>query len=183
MSILDTRMNWTAQPSFPYARVGDSQGVLSIVREHGGKTHPQSSHGDILEVLDSTSRRGCAMQRLDPTLSQLRRFGVFLLSAYRELRSVYPGGFESFLVATCAAMGHRKTGKPVNVSSIAELTGIPRPTVIRKLHLLEELGLARRAGTGKGTMIVMSPESWEHVRPHVQRLLELENQLAIEDGD
>ncbi len=113
------------------------------------------------------------MLDLEPTVSQRRRFGVFLLSAYRELRTVYPGGFESFLVATCAAMGNRHTGNAVNVSSIAEMTGIPRPTVIRKLHLLEEIGLVRRIETGKGTMIDMSPESWEHVRPHVARLLEL----------
>ena len=70
-------------------------------------------------------------------------------------------------------MGNRHTGKPVNVSSIAEMTGIPRPTVIRKLHLLEDIGLASRTETAKGTMIYMSPESWEHVRPHVARLLEL----------
>lgn len=119
----------------------------------------------------------------EPTIPQRRRFGLFLLSAYRELRSVYPGGFESFLVAMSAAMGNRHTGKPVNVSSIAEMTGIPRPTVIRKLHLLEEFGVARRMQTGKGTMIYMSPESWEHVRPHVSRLLDLESELAAEDGD
>ena len=64
----------------------------------------------------------------EPTIPQRRRFGLFLLSAYRELRTVYPGGFESFLVALSAAMGNRHTGKPVNVSSIAEMTGIPRPT-------------------------------------------------------
>ena len=123
------------------------------------------------------------MQTYEPTIPQRRRFGVFLLSAYRELKTVYPGGFESFLVAMCAAMGNRHTGKPVNVSSIAEMTGIPRPTVIRKLHLLEDLGLASRNETGKGTMIYMSPESWEYVRPHVSRLLELESELATGDED
>ena len=71
----------------------------------------------------------------EPTIPQRRRFGVFLLSAYRELRNVHPGGFESFIVATCAAMGNRHSGRPVNVSSIAEMTGIPRPTVIRKLQI------------------------------------------------
>lgn len=121
------------------------------------------------------------MQKFEPTAPQRHRFGLFLLSAYRELRAVYPGGFESFLVATCAAMGNRHTGRPVNVSSIAEMTGIPRPTVIRKLHLLEELGLASRTETGKGTMISMTSESWEYVRPHVARLLELESELAIVD--
>ena len=119
----------------------------------------------------------------EPTIPQRRRFGLFLLSAYRELRTVYPGGFESFLVALSAAMGNRHTGKPVNVSSIAEMTGIPRPTVIRKLHLLEELGVANRIETGKGTMIYMTPESWEHVRPHVTRLLDLETELATEDEE
>ena len=117
----------------------------------------------------------------EPTIPQRQRFGVFLLAAYRELRNVYPGGFESFLVAMSAAMGNRHTGKPVNVSSIAEMTGIPRPTVIRKLHLLEELGVASRVETGKGTMIFMTPESWDHVRPHVTRLLELETTLVAED--
>jgi DNA-binding MarR family transcriptional regulator len=117
----------------------------------------------------------------EPTIPQRRRFGLFLLSAYRELRSVYPGGFESFLVAMSAAMGNRHTGKPVNVSSIAEMTGIPRPTVIRKLHLLEEMGVATRLETAKGTMIYMTPESWEYVRPHVTRLLELETELAAEE--
>lgn len=121
------------------------------------------------------------MQECDPTVSQRRRFGFFLLTAYRELKTVYPGGFESFLVATCAAMGNRQTGRPVNVSGISQMTGIPRPTVIRKLHLLEEIGLARRTETGKGTMVSMSPESWEHVRPHVARLLELEEELATAD--
>ena len=53
--------------------------------------------------------------------------------------------------------------------------------VIRKLHMLEDLGVARRMETGKGTMIYMSPESWEHVRPHVTRLMELETELAAED--
>jgi hypothetical protein len=119
----------------------------------------------------------------EPTVPQRRRFGLFLLSAYRELRTVYPGGFESFLVALSAAMGNRHTGKPVNVSSIAEMTGIPRPTVIRKLHLLEEFGVAKRIETGKGTMIYMTPESWEHVRPHVTRLLDLETELAAEDKE
>lgn len=114
----------------------------------------------------------------EPTIPQCRLFGLFLLSAYKELRTVFPGGFESFLVATCAAMGNRHTGKPVNVSSIAEMTGIPRPTVIRKLHLLEEFGVARRNETRHGTMVYMSPESWDHVRPHVARLLELETELA-----
>lgn len=123
------------------------------------------------------------MQAFEPTIPQHRRFGVFLLSAYRELRTVYPGGFESFLVAMSAAMGNRHTGKAVNVSSIAHMTGIPRPTVIRKLHLLEEMGLASRTETGKGTMIYMSPESWNHARPHVERLLELESELAAADGD
>jgi len=118
------------------------------------------------------------MLEQNPTIPQRHRFGLFLLSAYRELRNVYPGGFETFLVATCAAMGNRHTGKPVNVSSIAEMTGIPRPTVIRKLQLLEELGMASRTETGKGTMILMSPNSWKHVRPHVARLLELETELA-----
>ena len=121
------------------------------------------------------------MQDLEPTIPQRYRFGVLLLSVYRELRSVYPGGFESFLVATCAAMGNRHTGKPVNVSSIAEMTGIPRPTVVRKLHLLEDMGMVRRTETGRGTMIYMSPESWEHVRPHVTRLIELEHELASEE--
>ena len=59
------------------------------------------------------------------------------------------------------------------------MTGTPRPTVIRKLHLLENIGLASRTETGKGTMIHMSPEFREHVRPHVVRLLE----LAIADED
>ena len=117
----------------------------------------------------------------EPTVPQRRRFGLFLLSAYRELRTVYPGGFESFLVAMSAAMGNRHTGKPVNVSSIAEMTGIPRPTVIRKLQLLEEFGVANRIETGKGTMIYMTPESWDYVRPHVARLLELETELVEED--
>ena len=117
----------------------------------------------------------------EPTVPQRRRFGLFLLSAYRELRTVYPGGFESFLVAMSAAMGNRHTGKPVNVSSIAEMTGIPRPTVIRKLHLLEEIGVATRLETSKGTMIYMTPESWEYVRPHVTRLLDLETELAAEE--
>jgi CTP-dependent riboflavin kinase len=119
------------------------------------------------------------MLEFEPTIRQRRRFGVFLLSAYRELRTVYPGGFETFLVATCAAMGNRHTGKPVNVSSIAEMTGIPRATVIRKLHLLEEIGLVSRSETSHGTMVYMSPESWDHVGPHVARLLELETELAI----
>lgn len=123
------------------------------------------------------------MQEIEPNVSQRRRFGLLLLTAYRELRSVYPGGFESFLVATCAAMGNRHTGRPVNVSCISETTGIPRPTVIRKLHLLEEIGLASRTETGKGTMVYMSPEYWEHVRPHVARLLELEVEVATADGD
>jgi len=118
------------------------------------------------------------MLESEPTIPQRRRFGLFLLSAYRELRAVYPGGFESFLVATCAAMGNRHTGKPVNVSSIAEMTGIPRPTVIRKLHLLEEMGLVSRSETRHGTMVYMSAESWDHVRPHVVHLLELETELA-----
>ena len=121
------------------------------------------------------------MQDIEPTIPQRHRFGLFLLSAYRELRAVYPGGFESFLVAMCAAMGNRHTGQPVNVSSIAEMTGIPRPTVIRKLHLLEEMGLASRTETPKGTMVHMSPQSWEHVRPHVTRLLALESELATAD--
>lgn len=125
---------------------------------------------------------GCAMQDFEPTLPQRFRFGVFLLSVYRELRSVFPGGYESFLVATCAAMGNRHTGKPVNVSSIAEMTGIPRPTVVRKLNLLEEMGMASRAETGRGTMVYMSAESWEHVRPHVARLIELESELANEES-
>jgi len=117
----------------------------------------------------------------EPTVPQRRRFGLFLLSAYRELRTVYPGGFESFLVAMSAAMGNRHTGQPVNVSSIAEMTGIPRPTVIRKLHLLEEMGAATRLETGKGTMIYMTPESWKHVGPHVMRLLDLETELVAEE--
>ena len=123
------------------------------------------------------------MQELEPNVSERRRVGLFLLTAYRELRSVYPGGFESFLVATCAAMGNRHTGRPINVSSISETTGIPRPTVIRKLNLLEEIGVASRTETGKGTMVYMSPDYWEHVRPHVARLLELEVELATADGD
>jgi CTP-dependent riboflavin kinase len=118
------------------------------------------------------------MLKFEPTVPQRHRFGLFLLSAYRELRDVYPGGFESFLVATCAAMGNRHTGQPVNVSSIAAMTGIPRPTVIRKLHLLEEIGLASRSETRHGTMVTMSAESWDHVRPHVARLLELETELT-----
>ena len=77
------------------------------------------------------------MLSFEPTVPQRRRFGLFLLSAYREFRAVYPGGFESFLVAMSAAMGNRHTGRPINVSSIAEMTGIPRATVIRKLHLLK----------------------------------------------
>ena len=121
------------------------------------------------------------MLSFEPTVPQRRRLGLFLLSAYRELRAVYPGGFESFLVAMSAAMGNRHTGRPINVSSIAEMTGIPRATVIRKLHLLEELGMASRTETSKGTMIYMSPESWALVRPHVERLLELETELVIED--
>ena len=59
------------------------------------------------------------------------------------------------------------------------MTGIPRPTVIRKLHLLEEIGLASRSETRHGTMVTMSAESWDHVCPHVARLLELETELAI----
>jgi hypothetical protein len=31
-------------------------------------------------------------------------------------------------------------------------------------------------------MIYMSPESWEFVRPHVERLLELESELVLEEG-
>ena len=121
------------------------------------------------------------MLSVEPTVPQRRRFGLYLLSAYRELRSVYPGGFESFLVAMSAAMGNRHTGRPINVSSISQMTGIPRPTVIRKLNLLEERGLATRTETSKGTMIYMSPESWQYVRPHVERLLELESELMLED--
>jgi len=118
------------------------------------------------------------MLEFEPTIRQRRRFGLFLLSAYRDLRTVFPGGFESFLVATCAAMGNRHSGKPVNVSSIAEITGIPRPTVIRKLRLLEEIGVASRTETRHGTMIYMSQASWDHVRPHVERLMELETELV-----
>lgn len=118
------------------------------------------------------------MQDLEPSVTQRHRFGLFLLSAYRELKSVFPGGFESFLVATCASMGNRRDGRPVNISSIAEMTGIPRPTVIRKLNLLESMGLVHRAETARGTMVYMSQESWDRVRPHVARLLELEVELA-----
>lgn len=117
----------------------------------------------------------------EPTVSERRRFGLFLVTAYRELRAVYPGGFETFLVATCAAVGNRRTGRPVNVSYIAKMTGIPRPTVIRKLHLLEEMGLVRRNETGKGTMVYVSPDSWEHMRPHVASLLELESEMVTAD--
>jgi hypothetical protein len=118
------------------------------------------------------------MQDFEPTTPQRHRFGHFLLCTYRELRTVYPGGFESFLVAICAAMGNRNTGAPVNVSSIAEITGIPRPTVIRKLQLLEEIGLARRTETAQGPMVHVSPDSWEHARPHVRRLVALESELT-----
>ncbi|TFH48730.1 MAG: hypothetical protein E4H01_05765 [Lysobacterales bacterium] len=132
-------------------------------------------------VFDSAFGGGCALLDVEPTTSQRRRFGLFILSVYRDLRTVYPGGFESFLVATCAAIGNRNTGRPVNVSSIAKMTGIPRPTVIRKLHLLEELGVARRTETSKGSMIYMLPESWDQVRPHVERLLEFETEMATTD--
>ncbi len=118
------------------------------------------------------------MLKLNPTIPQRQQFALYLISAYRELKPVYPGGYETFLVAMSAAMGNRHTGKPVNVSSIAQMTGIPRPTVLRKLRLLEEMGMASRTKTGKGTMIYMSPESWDHVRPHVARLLELGSDLA-----
>jgi hypothetical protein len=30
-------------------------------------------------------------------------------------------------------------------------------------------------------MIYMTPESWDHVRPHVARLLELETEMATAD--
>ncbi len=118
------------------------------------------------------------MPELNPTIPQRQQFARYLLSAYRELKSVYPGGYESFLVAMSAAMGNRHTGKPVNVSSIAQMTGIPRPTVVRKLLLLEEMGMASRTETRKETLIYMSPESWDHVRPHVARLLVLGSDLA-----
>ncbi len=123
------------------------------------------------------------MPELNPTILQRQRFARFVLSTYRELKTVYPGGYESFLVAMSAAMGNRHTGNPVNVSSIAQMTGIPRSTVLRKLHLLEDMGMASRTETEKGTMIYMSPESWDHVRPHVARLLELESEGATEKRD
>ncbi len=52
------------------------------------------------------------MLEFEPTIRQRRRFGVFLLSAYRELRTVYPGGFETFLVATCARWEIGTPGSP-----------------------------------------------------------------------
>jgi hypothetical protein len=44
--------------------------------------------------------------------------------------------------------------------------------------VLEEIGLVSRSETRHGSMVTMSPESWDHVRPHVARLLELETELA-----
>ena len=64
------------------------------------------------------------------------------------------------------------------MSSIAEMTGIPRPTVIRKLRELEQSGMAVRKRTKAGVFVHMTTKSWEYVRPHVVRLLQLEEQLS-----
>lgn len=155
--------------------------VLRVgIRSDGSTTDKQVGQRPMvtLRKLPELPVGGCTMKDSEPSVPQRHRFALFLLSAYRELKGVYPGGFESFLVATCASMGNRHDGKAVNISSIAEMTGIPRPTVIRKLNLLENMGLVRRTETARGTMVYMSQESWERVRPHVARLLELEMELA-----
>ena len=117
----------------------------------------------------------------EPSVGERYQFALYLLSAYRDCKTLFPGGYTTFIVATCAATGNRHTGKAMNVSTIARMTGISRPTVIRKISLLEEIGMVTTIRSEKETKVMMTEKSWKHVRSHVTKLMELESYLS--NGD
>lgn len=121
------------------------------------------------------------MKTNEPSVAARYHFALYLLSVHRDCKTLYPGGYETFLVASCAAMGNIHTGRAMNVSSIAQITGISRPTVIRKIRILEKINMATTVRSGRETKVTLTTLAWEHVRSPVANLIELASNLSRED--
>jgi DNA-binding transcriptional ArsR family regulator len=74
----------------------------------------------------------------------------------------------------------RIAGSPVDISSIANITGISRPTVRRRLTALEEEGLVVIERVGNRTIVVSRPEGVAGTQDLARRWAGLVKQAARE---
>jgi DNA-binding GntR family transcriptional regulator len=72
----------------------------------------------------------------------------------------------------------RIAGSPVDISSIANITGISRPTVRRRLNALEQEGLVVIERIGNRTVVVSRPEGVASTRDLARRWAGLVKQAA-----
>jgi hypothetical protein len=92
----------------------------------------------------------------DEEARQLYKWGERLCGALVETRERFGGDLDRYLihmVCMLAEHGRRRRAAPsnapgLNAFSLAEITGIPRETVRRKLRGMIEDGLIRRGGDG-----------------------------------
>ena len=61
-----------------------------------------------------------------------------------------------------------RADQPINIQSIAECSGIPRETVRRKVHKLQDLGFIERDAKG---MLTVTPQAMEQLTPATEASL------------
>lgn len=96
------------------------------------------------------------VQKIDKeTVTDENRLSYYIqvLSSYRNLNEVCPGGFTGAMIAMASGVG-RITGEPFDESSLAEALGISRTTLGRKVKLLEKAGYVRLHREGRRNLIL-----------------------------
>ena len=86
-----------------------------------------------------------------------------------DVKSIGPDVLRHRIITSFEADAEETTGFLL-VPYYGACIHVPPPPANQTVYVITE--------TGKGTMVYMSPASWDHVRPHVARLLELETELA-----
>ena len=87
------------------------------------------------------------------------------------------GDSDTVNILMAIGMG-RIAGSPVDISSIANITGISRPTVRRRLNALEQEGLVVIERIGNRTVVVSRPEGVASTRDLARRWAGLVKQAA-----
>lgn len=98
----------------------------------------------------------------------LERVYLFCLSARQNLTDNF-GDIESgliLMVADWAGIG----GHPTDISTISEITGISRPTIRRKLELLERRGLVEVTRRPNRTLVLPKAEKREEIRRSMSQI-------------
>ena len=102
-----------------------------------------------------------------------RAFYNHMFSVFEALSRLAPGRFPGGLVGLAHELS-RIDGRPTDVSSIANMLGIPRATLWRRVRDLETSGLLQFRSEGRRSALLDAPDTqlfWDDFRAQVDKLI------------